>query len=439
MGLVFYGTGLCASPLIGQKEHVDLWALYQMGMSSDPRVQGAGAKVHSAESRVQDAVGKMRPQIGGRSSFSQVNRNQETGSQAANGTTYRLSISQVLYQPAIWREMRKYESMTDQYKSQYEDTKATSVVEMVERYFNALEAEDELRLVTAQCLAMQRNLDLLQAMYKHRLVTLPDVLKISARLDELEASKFEAQESVKSARELLAEWLGQIIDQPLKRISPDAIFNLVPYSERTAVAFAMDNNPALHAGYKKIKTTEAAIGQAKADYLPTVAFDLGAQRSDFTYDNIPSPQTDTISATVTVNFPLYSGGSTSAKISELNSERDIATQEHEALRRLISAQTKISYNKTEIIINKIKASKRALESAVDSRKLIERSFSLKISTSLDLLSAIEDEYRARRKYFQAQYDFVLNYVVLQKWEGRLTDQTVREINIWLSAPDTVAE
>jgi outer membrane protein len=183
-----------------------------------------------------------------------------------------------------------------------------------------------------------------------------------------------------------------------------------------------------------VDASNYAIGEARAGHLPTLSFGLGAQRSDFAYENIPSPRTDTYSANISLQIPIYSGGSTRARVEGLYGSREAAEQDYESVRRQVIKETRTAYMKSASDLSKIASSRRALDSAIKSREANERSLSLGVATAVDVLNAVQQEYSARRDYLKAQYDFITNQLVLLRWRGDLADADIRKINDWLSVP-----
>lgn len=421
-------------PVREPDSYVDIWTLYQQNIVSNPRIIGAEAQVRSAQGQERASFGQLLPQVSASSSFNRVGREQGTYKELVNGETYGLRLSQYLYNPAAWRGFKKYTEMTAQYRSQYEDAKVESTVDLVQRYFTVLAAEDELELTTAERKATQRNLDRLQAMFKLRLATVTDVLQISAKVDSLKTAEIEARNQIEVSREALAELIGREVYQPLKRIDQGVHFDMPPGTEEYWLAQAVSSNPALQAKQKAVDSANYAIGEAKAGNLPTLSMGLGAQRSDFAYENVPSPRTDTYSASVSIQIPIYSGGSTSARVQGLYGARDAAEQDYESIRRQVIKETRTAYMKSASDLSRIASSRHALDSAAKSRQASERSMSLGIATAVEVLNAVQQEYSARRDYLKAQYDFIFNQLVLLRWRGGLTDIDIQKINAWLSVP-----
>lgn len=413
---------------------VDLWQLFQEAVIEDPRILAAYSRSQSMQYRKREALGQLLPQVNASSSFNRSLQETEQNRQLYNGERYMLGLSQALYDPEIWHSYRRFSELAQQQAAEYEATREEATVDLIERYFMALAAEDELELVGAELRATERNLERVNSLFAKQLAMVTDVLEISARVDALKAAEIEARNQVEVSREALSELVGRRIDGRLKRIGEQASFSLPAQDREYWVQQAMESNPALQARQKAVDAARAMLRQAKSGHLPSVSLSLTAQRSDIGYENSLSPRTDTYVASVGVQVPIFSGGSTSARVS--SSYEDLMTAEHEleAMRRQVLRETRAAYYGVEAGLSKISASRKALESAQKSRVAAEKAFGFGVMNAVDVLNTVKEEYATRRDLLKSQYDFIMNVMVLRRWSGTLIEDDVRKTNEWLVAP-----
>lgn len=432
--LLFVGPAVAALP-DNDTGTVDVWQLYQRVIQSDPRILGADAQIQAGAGQERSALGQLLPQLRGGASTSRIRRSEGTQTLLYDGQTYNLSLTQTLYNPEAWRGFKKYAELTQQYRSQAEDARIQSAADLVQRYFAVLAAEDELDLARAERDATRRNLERVSALFERQLATITDKLQLAARVDSLETEEIEARNQIQVAREALAELLGQEVYQPLKRIDERTLFSALSGAETDWVTSALAHNPALKARQSALNSAEQAIDEAKAGHLPTLSLAFGAQRSDFAYDNvIAANKVDTLSASLNLQIPIYSGGSVTARARGLYGSREAAEQDYEALRRQVVKETKTAYLKSNANLRKITSARKALESAVKSREVTEKSFAYGTVTAVDVLNAVRQEFLGRRDYLQAQYDFVTNQFVLLRWSGDFSAADIQRVNSWLVTP-----
>lgn len=412
---------------------VDLWQLFQEAQSADPRILAAQARSRSAAWSEREAFGQMLPQVGLSSSFNRTYSETERLEAYYNGERYALGLSQVLYDPEAWQNYKRFTALAGQQEAEARNTLEQASVDLVERYFAALAAEDEHDLVTAELRATERNQERVQSLFKRQLAMVTDVLEISARVDALKASEIEAANQVTVGREALAELVGRPITEPLRRLGPRPSFTLPPHDREYWVQTALESNPALLARKSAVDAAQASVRQARAGHLPTVNLNLTGQRSDIGYENSPNPRTDTYVASVGVQVPIYSGGSTSARTSSMYEQLMAAEHTYESARRQLVRETREAYYSAETSLSKITAGRTAQTSAEKARQAAERAFELGVMNAVDVLDTVKEEYRARRDLLKSQYDFITSVLVLRRWSGSLVDEDIRKANEWLVA------
>ena len=418
---------------------VDLWQLFQEAQAADPRILAAQAKSRSAAWTEREAFGQMLPQVGLSGTYNRTFSDTESfgsfdGSQDYyNGERYALGLRQVLYDPAAWQSYRRFSALAGQQEAEARNTLEQASVDLVERYFAALAAEDVLALVRAELHATQRNQERVQSLFQRQLAMITDVLEISARVDSLKADEIEAANQVTVSREALAELVGRPVGERLRRLGPRPAFTLPPHDSEHWVQTALTSNPALLAQKQAVDAAQASVREARAGHLPTVSLNLSGQRSDIGYENSRNPRTDTYVASVGVQVPIYSGGSTSARTSSMYEQLMAAEHTYEAARRQLVRETREAYYGAETSLGRIVAGRTAQTSAEKARQAAERAFELGVMNAVDVLDSVKEEYRARRDLLKAQYDFITNLLVLHRWSGTLVDEDIRRANEWLVA------
>ena len=57
--------------------------------------------------------------------------------------------------------------------------------------------------------------------------------------------------------------------------------------------------------------------------------------------------------------------------------------------------------------------------------------------AVDVLTAVQNEFKTRRDLLKSQYDFITNLFLLNRWAGELNQDSVDSVNVWLSpVPET---
>lgn len=409
----------------------DLMALFRESRLEDPRILAAYLRARSAREHEREAFGTLLPQISANTSSNRILRKDENSRDIYDNASYSLSLTQYLYNKAVWEGYQKAKSSTLQKASQAEDAQAEATVDLAKRYFQALSADDELELLMAERRATQKSLDRVTAMYGKQMAMVTDLLDLKARVDLLAAREVEARNQVRLSRAALSEIVGRPITEPLSRIRNDIALQAPDKPLETWIIEAMNSNPLLKARENQLEVANAAVRESKGGHYPTVTFTLGAQRSDVGYDNTESPRSDSYVATIGVSVPIYSGGSTSARVRGLYDEQLAVEQEVEGVRRQVVKETTNSYLTSVSSVEKIRANKNALSSAEQSSIASQKAFTYGVKNSVDVLTSVQAEFKARRDLLKAQYDFITNLFILNRWAGRPPEESVDAVNVWL--------
>ncbi|WP_286953257.1 MULTISPECIES: TolC family outer membrane protein [unclassified Pseudomonas] len=416
---------------------LDLAGLYREARLEDPRVLVAYARARTAAEQQREALGGLLPQVSANANSSRVLRKNELSRDIYNNETYSLSLTQYLYNKPAWERYQKSKSVKDQKGQQAEDTLAEATVDLAKRYFVALAADDELALVQAERRATQLNLDRVSMMFDRQMAKITDKLDMQARVDALAAQEVDARNQVQVSREALAEIVGRPINEPLSRVRNDVALQAPTRPLQSWVTQAIETNPLLKAYRSGAEAANAAVREGKGEHYPQLSLSLSAQQSDQGYDNTQAPRSDSYVASLGVRIPIYSGGSTSARVRGLYNEQLAAEEQMEGIRRQVVKETTTAYLTAQSSVEKIRANRNALSSAQKSSVAAQKAFAFGVVNAVDVLTSVQNEFKARRDLLKSQYDFITNLFLLNRWAGELNQESVDNVNVWLSpVPET---
>ena len=410
----------------------DLLQLYGESRLEDPRVLAAYARKQLGAEQEREAFGSLLPQVTASAGANRIKQVNEQVNQIYNSENYSIGLSQVLYNKASWENYRKYQSMAKQSASEADEAQAEATVDLAQRYFAALAADDELELVQAERRATQKNLDQIEAMYKRQLAMITDLLELRARVDSLAAQEVDASNQVRLSRAALSEIVGRPVTERLSRVRNDVQLKVSEQSLESWVELAQSQNPNIQANLSAVEAAEAGVRGGKGGHYPTLSLNLNAQNTNEGYNNSLAPKTDSYVAGVQLSVPIYSGGSTSARARGLYQQQVAAEQQLEAARRQVVKETINAYLTADSSVEKIRANRNALASAEQSRVASEKAFKYGVVNAVDVLTSVQNEFKARRDLLKTQYDFITNLFILNRWAGKLSSESVESVNVWLS-------
>ncbi|WP_151704810.1 TolC family outer membrane protein [Nitrincola alkalilacustris] len=428
-------------PVTESGYYSDLLTLYQQAQSADPRIISAEASTRLGEYREREAFGSLLPQISADARITQTHyRSGQTETDYA-GERFSISLNQIVFDRAVWQSYQRYRAIAEQQSAEGVDNIQHATIDLIQRYFEVLAAEDSLALISAEKEVVAQNLSRINSLFERQLVPITDQLDVAARLDRLISDEISADNQVQVARERLTEILGRPVDEKLKRLpeKPDLgeRFQLsdLDYWRDQALA----NNHQLIARMAALNAQRAAQREAFSGHLPRVTASLSAQQTNIGFENAQSGRTESGVAALNFQIPLFSGGSVSARNQAAYEGITLAQQDLETVRRQVMRETRVAYLNSKASISKIHAALVALESASKAREAAERSFSFGITNVVDVLDRTRAEFSANRDLLESQYNFIMSYMVLKRWSGTLDESDIIQVNELLSVRSDAAE
>ena len=104
----------------------------------------------------------------------------------------------------------------------------------------------------------------------------------------------------------------------------------------------------------------------------------------------------------------------------------------EFTRRQVVKEITNAYLTADSSVEKLRANRNALSSAEQSSIASEKAFKYGVVNAVDVLTATQNEFKARRDLLKTQYDFINNLFTLNRWAGKLSTESVESVNAWLS-------
>lgn len=367
-----------------------------IALSEYPAVLAAQASMASAESEIDRASAQHWPQVGWQgtqSTYSDVTPNPfEPGDSWIQSPTVSVNIW------SGWRiqsEVERAEALANATNHQKAITKDEVGLLMVESYLNWARLLELVRLSSDNVAAHRR---IANDIYKIARVDTGrriDVEQAQVRLENanLFLEQRQAELAVLQARvnRLL---LGRM---PAKPSGINQQIGKLPASSTEALEFINNNHPRIAEQLAQVEAAEATIRNARSQYSPTVDLTYGKQVNQGT------GQGDYITQ-LTVNMPIFSGGSTSASVSGAHSQLQAAQYRLQETKltqreRLISAWSEWVSAKQRAQLGKRQSSQGA--------QLVvgyEKQFRVGRRSLLDLLNVQNDLYNYQTAAVNATFD-----------------------------------
>jgi len=182
----------------------------------------------------------------------------------------------------------------------------------------------------------------------------------------------------------------------------------------------------------EISATQESI--ERAGRFPTL--DLVALAASATTEQLGSRDRDVTDISLQLRVPIYTGGRVSAQISQAKAQTRASEQLLLAQERTTMQQTRDAYRGVQASISRVRALRQALASTQKSAEATEAGFRAGTRTSVEVLQALRDTFRAQSDYAGARYDYIINTLNLRAASGILAEDDLFAINRFLALPQT---
>jgi outer membrane protein len=410
-----------------------LFDIYTQALAADPRINIAQQKVEVGKAQADSAFGALLPQASFSASLSDNEvefDNDLVPDQSYNGERYSVQVRQMLFNWKTISSRARTKQVLAQRESELLDVMSMLLVDVSERYFKVLLAQGDLELKEAEMDLVQQQLRETDELYQRKLVRITDFLETRARADRVRTDLIEAENNLALAREDLAELTGSRVGD-LSPIKEDFTLPRLANTMEYWTGLATANNALLASKHEAVLAAEEAVQEQKGGHYPTVDLVLSGQQSDVGYDNQASPKRDTQYVGIDINLPIYSGGSTSARVREAWAQYYIAREEEEAARREVLKRTREAWLNTRSSRKRIDSAELSVQSAAKSYEAMSKSFAYGTVTATDVLEALRGQTLAQRDYQDALYNYLVNWMALKRESGSLDADDLRQLDDWL--------
>ncbi|MCY4220479.1 MAG: TolC family outer membrane protein, partial [Thiotrichales bacterium] len=300
---------------------------------------------------------------------------------------------------------------------------------VAERYFGVLEAEDELGFAQATLEAFEQQLAQSRQRFEVGLIAITDVEEAKAGFDLSRAQLLAAQNALDIAREALREMTGAYQE----RLAPLRETHLVmpePADIDQWTAIALEKNLRLLAARRDMETARQEIARIRAGHAPTLdaVGSFGLNDGD---SGGALRETRRADVGLRLSFPLYSGGSILSRTRQSRHRYQRSLDLLERERRRVQRETRDAYLGVDSGISRVQALEQAVRSSQTAAEAIEAGFQVGTRTSVDVLNAQRDLFRARRDLSEARYRYVLDVLRLKRAAGTLSEDDLQLVSIWL--------
>ena len=343
-----------------------------------------------------------------------------------------LSLRQPLYRPALTASYRQAEAQVAEANSQQEKDEQLVVMRVAEAYFEALQAEEQLRLIIVTKDDYAGQVDAATKALKAGIGTRTDIEDAQARYDMAVAQELEAKQGI----ELTRRKLQVIIGQPPGKLAQMDLNKMVlvdplPNDFEYWTLLAEDTSPEMIYARAQVAASKEDVEKARAGHLPTL--DAVAQATRSSSENVTDVHSRYIQKEIGIQLsvPIFNGGYVNSQVREALANLEQSEAKLEELRLDLGVRVHTEFQGIADGVQKVKALEQAVRSAEQLIISSRKSFDAGVRTRIDILNAEQQAGQARRDLSQARLAYMLSRVRLKALSGGLKADNVDEMNAWL--------
>lgn len=426
------------------KQPTDLLTLYFRAMDYDPELQAEAANRRAGEEALPQARSSLLPSISLSAEYGRFERRTQkiSGIAPTREDHFSRQILQAnLNQPIInlqaWYQYGAGKSRYRQAKAEYRDAIQALGERLITAYFRVLRAQSNHATRQAERVALQRQQNQVHKQLQAGIASRIDVLEVNAEASrvavEFVKAKSQLDQSIRALETMTGERISSI--SSLQRIP--ARLELGPISSLKAKAEA--NNPQLLLAQYEIDTSQQSAKAAKAAHFPVLSLDLNAQRdvsgsAELTPPGTRDLTTDTTSAALRVDMPLFSGGRTSSQQREAAHLLEHARQRFRLVREEVLGELETLVETLYTQYQAIVAAQHAVSAQETALEAAQRGHEAGVRDLVDILRARREQFAAIDVLNDAKYEYVTTLARLYRLTGDLNQQQIKQFNNWLATP-----
>jgi outer membrane protein len=292
-------------------------------------------------------------------------------------------------------------------------------------YYQLMTAQERLQAAQDTLRTAQTTQDAAENRLNNGLATLPDVLNARAQTAQAVFDEESADGDEKIARVTLTETVGAdpspniVIDSQRSAPLPESL----TMSIEALIDRAMENRPELMAQTLRIRSAEAGIRAAKAEYKPQIVLSGSlAQTSVWPapdYGHLGAASEPTWSASLGIRWRIFDGGVRKNELAIAESTRREAADELTAIHDQTTREVWSTYIAFRTALRKHAAAMALLESANASYSASLEAYKYGVKNLVDVVTAEQQLAQARLSSVSARSELFLEAVNLEFATGNL--------------------
>ncbi len=427
VALIAVATGI-AAPAWAQETLQEAIAL---AYRTNPTLLAQRANQRALDESIVSARAGLRPSldVGVSNSYTRV-MDDVLGDSDSQSVSASISLSQTLYSGGrVALGITATEADILAGRESLRDIEQTVLASVIQAYADVLRDTEILRIREENLGVLQRQLDEASARFEVGEITRTDVAQSEARLAQSEADLANARAQLSVSRAAYAAVVGQAPGD----LAPLPVLPGVPTDFDVALDVALEENPGILAAAYNLAAAEAAVAQARAEYMPSVRLSASYGGSAPSYNQLDVlADRNSFQTTASLSVPLFTGGLNQSRVAASLERANAAQINVEGERRQVLQQVSNAFAQSISARSTLTAGEEAVRAASVAAEGVRQEAQVGLRTNLDVLNQ-ELELRsaqvslatARRNEYVAQASLL---AAMGRLEGVDLDPTLTIYN-----------
>ena len=319
------------------------------------------------------------------------------------------SASLPLIAPQLWASLKLSDNQILQAVEKARESKLELVNQVKNAYYTLLLAEDSKKVI-------QESYDM--AALTHEIYTKQhaagaasdyDVLRTSVAMKNVEPDLMQADIAIKQARLQLLLLMGA--DATTRFNVADNLRNYeeTMYNDVLAIDPDSSSNSSLVLNRLQSEQLDQALKAERASLYPTLSASFNYMWSSMS-NGTPFKNfrwTPFSSAGLTLNVPIFTGGSRYSRIKQAKIQKEQMGWQRENLERSVAMQVDLAIDNIKVNVEQIASCSESVGQAERAHDIMEKSFGIGAASYLDLRDSELALTQSRLAYYQAIYNYLV--------------------------------
>lgn len=401
---------------------ITLERAYDLALSSDQSISIAYVGLTRAKLAPLAAWTKLAPQISAVTSINGQSVRKSTTNTSSTAPHYNdagITVQQPVFDATFFPARRAGQATLEGARLDYRATIRSILYGVATAYYDVLSQQKLLEVDQETLRLSTEQYDLAQKQAAVGVVTRSDVLRAQVVVEQARRSMVQDGNTLSSKRNVLANILNLPPDAEFELKSPPDYPTELP-SFASVLGKAMVKREDLRSKDQAIQHDIEAHKQAKAAYVPKVIASVDAGRNN----EFSSAYANNWQANLAVNIPIFNGGQRELDVKAASLQIEQTRLERAQLEKSIEQAVKDAWLNVKSLTETLAALRTQVSAAEQSYKDIQNQYTVGTSTSVDVLSALNDLNSARKDLALQTYSLQVALRNIEQVSGSFQEQRV---------------